>query len=89
MIAAITGVTFNNSTVPPGLAAIPPAPGVKTPGYCRVVPLGQRRREQSNPPGRLKLISTNIVRRIRCGVFSTMPGILPETSSGDGVPFVP
>jgi hypothetical protein len=57
-------------------------PGVKTPGYYykslrdfwRVA---------------MKFISTNTVRRIRCGVVSTTPEIPPETSFRDDVPPVP
>jgi hypothetical protein len=38
---------------------------------------------QIRPNGTAEIISTNTVRHIRCGVFSTTPEIPPETSSSD------
>src|SRR5664279_4019213 len=38
------------------------------------------------PQGRLKFISTNTVRRIQRGIFSTTPETPPETSSSGDAP---
>src|ERR1019366_1800322 len=79
---------LQTSTVPSGLVIVlRPRPGVKTPGYCQMFLRNGQTPLSNARPGRLKFISTNTVRRIRCDVFSATPEIPPETSScGDVLP---